>query len=163
MGIIEPGTLIFSFLGFLIIYWIIWRVAYKPLASMMQQRRSYVEDQIVSAETSNAEAQRMVEEQRAMLEQARNEVREMLDSARQRADEQARDIIAKAQEEAQRLLDEGRQMIDRERREATSQVLTQVADLTVSLTTKLLRNHITAEAQEAIVKEAESELSELVC
>lgn len=163
MGIIEPGTLIFSLLGFLIIYWIIWKVAYKPLSKMMEQRRTYIEDQITSAEASSTEAQKLIEEQRALLEQARSDVREMLDSARTRADEQARDIIGKAQEEANRLLEEGRQLIERERKEAAQEVLTQVADLTVQLTTKLLRNHVTEEAQAAIVKEAERELGELVC
>lgn len=163
MNIIEPGTMIVSLLGFLITFGIIYKVAFKPLSNIMEQRRVHIERQIQSAEEGRTEAERLLAEQRLLLDQARNEAKELLDVARRRADDQARTIVAEAQAEAQRLLEEGRQLIERERAEALSAVLERVAGLTVELTTKLLHDHVSAPVHDEMITEAEKRLGELVC
>jgi F-type H+-transporting ATPase subunit b len=162
VNIIEPGTLIVSLLGFVITFFIIYKVTYKPLSNMMEQRRQYIEGQIRSAEEGRAEAERILAEQRKLLEDARREAKELIDTARVRADQQAQDIIQAAQAEAERILAEGRKLIERERAEAMSAVLEQVANLTVELTTKLLRNHVSQPVHDEMLKEAEKNLGELV-
>ncbi|WP_290588701.1 F0F1 ATP synthase subunit B [Alicyclobacillus sp.] len=162
MSIIEPGTMIVSLLGFLISFWIVKRVAYQPLANMMEQRRKHIEDQIQSAERDRAEAERLLAEQRKLLEQTRNEVRDMLDQARVRADEQARQILEEARAEADRLIAEGRQLIERERAEAMAGAMETLSELAVELTTKLLRSRVNETTHREMVSEAEKHLEELV-
>lgn len=162
MHIIEPGTMIVSLLGFLITYWIIAKVAFKPLANMMNQRRIHIEGQIQSAEDGRAEAERLLAEQRELLDQARRDAKELMDVARVRAEEQAQEIVKQAQAEAQRLLAEGRSLIERERAEALNGVMEKVAGLTVELTTKLLRNHVSEPVHKDMLTEAERHLGELV-
>ncbi|CAM3773491.1 F0F1 ATP synthase subunit B [Alicyclobacillus pomorum] len=162
MGIIEPGTMIVSLLAFLIVFFIIYRVTYKPLSNMMEQRRQHIEHQILSAEQGRAEAEKILAEQRKLLDEARRDAKEIMDTARARAEKQAQDIIDAAQAEAQRILDEGRQLIERERAEAMNGVMQQVAALTVELTTKLLRNHVSEPVHEEMLKEAQKNLGELV-
>jgi F-type H+-transporting ATPase subunit b len=162
VNIIEPGTLIVSLLGFLITFFIIYKVTYKPLSNMMEQRRLHIEGQIRSAEEGRAEAERILAEQRKLLEDARRQANEMIETARIRADKQAQDIIQAAQAEAERILAEGRKLIERERAEALNGVLEQVANLTVELTTKLLRNHVSQPVHDEMLKEAEKTLGELV-
>jgi F-type H+-transporting ATPase subunit b len=162
VGIIEPGTMIVSLLAFLIVFFIIYRVTYKPLSNMMEQRRQHIEHQILSAEQGRAEAEKILAEQRKLLDEARRDAKEIMDTARARAEKQAQDIIDAAQAEAQRILDEGRQLIERERAEAMNGVMQQVAALTVELTTKLLRNHVSEPVHEEMLKEAQKNLGELV-
>lgn len=162
MSIIEPGTLIVSLLGFLITFWIIAKVAFKPLAKMMEQRRLHIEGQIRDAEDGRAQAERILAEQRELLEQTRHDAKEIMDVARVRAETQAQDIVQQAQAETQRLLAEGRSLIERERAEAMNGVLEKVAGLTVELTTKLLRNHVTEPVHADMLGEAQKQLGELV-
>ncbi|MCL6636929.1 MAG: F0F1 ATP synthase subunit B [Alicyclobacillus sp.] len=162
VGILEPGTMIVSVLGFLISFGIVYKVAFKPLANMMEQRRVHIENQINAAERDRAEAERLLAEQRKLLEEARNEARQLLDTARARADEQARQIVQEAKAEADRLLTEGRQLIERERAEAMNQVLQTVTELSVQLAAKLLRGHTSEAVQRDMVAEAERHLGELV-
>ncbi len=163
MTIFEPGTLIVSLLGFVLMFLIIKRVAFKPLASMMEQRRTYIERQITEAEGNRNQAEGILAEQRALLEKARGDAQELLDASRVRAENQAKSIIQDAQAEAQRQLDEARKLIERERAEATSEILSQVSAITVELTTKLLRNHVSPVVHEEMLTEAEKRLGELVC
>ncbi|MDQ0189423.1 F0F1 ATP synthase subunit B [Alicyclobacillus cycloheptanicus] len=159
----ETGTFVVSIVTFLILFWLIQRFGFKPLANIMEQRRLHVEKQISDAEQQRAEAEKLLAEQRALLEQARQDARNLLDAARARADEQARSIIAEAQAESQRLLDEARQLIERERTEALNAALQQVAEITVELTSKLLRNHVSETVHKEMLQEAEKQLGELVC
>jgi F-type H+-transporting ATPase subunit b len=160
--IIEPGTLIVSLLAFLITFWIISKVAFKPLANMMEQRRLHIEGQIHAAEEGRTQAEQILAEQRQLLDQSRRDAKEIMEVARVRADEQAQEIVHQAQAEAKRLLDEGRSLIERERAEAMNGVLEKVAALTVELTTKLLRNHVSQPVHEEMLGEAQKHLGELV-
>lgn len=163
MGVFEVGTFIFSILSFLIVFFVVWWFAFKPLANMMEKRRKYVESQLADAESSREEAAKTLSEQKKMLDEAKREAKNLLDAARVRADEQARELIQKAEEEASLILDENRTAIQRERDEALAAVTNRVAELTVELTSKLLNNHVTEEVHNEMVAEAEKRLGELVC
>ncbi|MFB5191024.1 F0F1 ATP synthase subunit B [Alicyclobacillus fastidiosus] len=162
-GVFQLGTFIFSIVCFLIVFFIIQRFAFKPLANMLEQRRKHVESQITDAEHSREEAAKLLSEQKRLLDEARKEAKNILDAARVRADEQAREIIQKAEDEVSRILEENRAAIARERDEAIAAVTQRVALLTVELTSKLLHEHVTAEVHNEMVAEAEKRLGELVC
>lgn len=159
----ELGTFIVSIVAFLIMYWIIRRYGFGPMAKMLEKRRQYVEGQITDAEQNRLQAEQFLTEQRQLLEAARHQAKELLDAARLRAEEQATDILNEAQSESRRLLEENRQMIERERTEVLNGVMASVSALTVELSEKLLRRNLSLEAHEEMVKEAEKLLGELIC
>lgn len=158
----EVGTFIFSIVMFLIMFWIVSRFGFKPIAKMLEQRRTHIETQILEAEKGRQEAQDILKQQQKILDDARNDVKNMLDAARGRADEQARKILAEAEAESERIIAEGRALIERERNEAMNGVLAKVALLTTELTTKLLQEHVSAETNAKLLSEAEARLGELV-
>lgn len=159
----ELGTFIFSIVAFLLMFWIVSAVGFKPIAKMLEQRRVHVTSQIEEAEKSREEAERILAEQQRVLEESRKEAKAILEAARVRAEEQARTILQEAQAESARILEDGRALIERERAEAMNEVLSRVANLTVELTTKLLAEHVTAQVQEEMLAKAEKRLGELVC
>lgn len=159
----EFGTFIVSILGFLIMFWIIKVYGFAPLAKMLEQRRLFVEGQLSEAEQGRIQAEQYLQEQRQLLEQARQQAKDLLESARVRSEDQAREIIAAAQAEANRLLEEGRELIERERTEVLNEVLAKVSSLTVEISEKLLREHVTEQVHDEMVVEAEKRVGELVC
>jgi len=160
---IQLGTMIVSVLTFLIMYLLIKRYGFKPLAEMLEKRRVHISTEITEAESSRRQAELLLAEQRQLLEHARNEAKQIVDVARTRADAQAHDILQTAQTEAERLLEEGRERISRERDEAMNSVFTQVSTLAVNLSTKLLHNHVTPAVHDDMLLEADKSLGELVC
>ncbi|MCY0876649.1 MAG: F0F1 ATP synthase subunit B [Firmicutes bacterium] len=159
----ELGTFIVSIITFLIMFWIIARYGFKPLAVMLEKRRVHVETQITEAEQSRQQAEAFLSEQRQLLDEARHQAKAILDEARLQADQQGRELVAQAQEEARRLLEENRAMIERERADMLSGVMASVSSLSVELSEKLLRRHLSHEVHEEMIKEAEKILGELVC
>jgi F-type H+-transporting ATPase subunit b len=161
--VFEVGTFLASIVSFLIVFWIIAHFGFKPFANILRKRSEYIESQINDSERARTEAEKVLAEQRKLLDEARQDAKNLLDAARVRADEQAREIIRDAQAEAGRLLEEGRALIERDRAEALNGVLEQVAALTVELTSKLLHNHVSPAVHEDMLAEAEKRLGELVC
>lgn len=159
----ELGTFIVSIIAFLILFWVIQRVGFKPLNNILEKRRQYVITQLTEAEESRAQAEKHLAEQRQLLDEARRQAKDLLDAARQRADEQARELLGQAQAEAQRLLESSRELIERERVEAMNAVLSAVSGLTVQISEKLLRHHVTEVEHQAMIEEAGKQLGELVC
>ncbi len=163
MQVFELGTFLVSIVTFLIMFLIIKRYGFGPMAKMLEKRRLYVETQITDAEQNRLQAERFLTEQQQLLESARQQAKELLDTARIRADEMAREIVNDAQAESRRLLEENRQLIERERAEVLSGVMASVSGLTVELSEKLLRRSLSHEAHREMVEEAEKLLGELIC
>ncbi|PWI57977.1 ATP synthase F0 subunit B [Sulfoacidibacillus thermotolerans] len=159
----ELGTFIVSIVTFLIMFWIIKTYGFAPLARMLEQRRQLVEGQISEAEQNRLQAEKYLNEQHTLLEEARKQAKEIVDAARVRADEQAREIVAAAEAEAERLLESNRQLIERERAEAMSEVMATVSSLTVELSEKLLHRHADQAVHAEMVQEAEKMLGDLAC
>ncbi|KUO95264.1 F0F1 ATP synthase subunit B [Ferroacidibacillus organovorans] len=159
----ELGTFVVSIVTFLILFLIIRKVGFEPLNNMLEKRRQYVMNELSEAERARKMSEAHLNEQKAILEDAKRQVKEMLDTARVRADDQAREILLQAQEEAQRLLESNRQLIERERAEAMNAVLASVASLTVQISEGLLRHHVTETEHQSMMDEAQQRLGELVC
>ena len=69
---------------------------------IMKQREDHIANQLDSAEKNNADAMKLVEEQKQELVAARTEARELLEKARKQADVQREEIVAAAKAEAPR-------------------------------------------------------------
>lgn len=158
----ELGTFLVSIVGFLIVFAIIFKLGYKPFARILEARRVYVETQVSEAEQRKLQAEEILAENQRILEDARRQSREILDTARLRADEHLRSVVENAEKESKRLLEEAREQIERERKETLATVLQSASALTVQMAEKLLLNHVTPAVHEELEKEAKERLGELV-
>ena len=61
------------------------KFAWGPLMGIMKEREEHVTNEIDAAERSNAEAKKLVEEQREMLKQSRVEAQELIERAKKQA------------------------------------------------------------------------------
>lgn len=64
---IQLGTMLFQIIMFLILLALVSKFAMKPAMSILQKRQENIEGQIAAAEKANAEAQGLLQEQRAEL------------------------------------------------------------------------------------------------
>ena len=86
-----------------------------PLMGIMKEREEHVANEIDAAERNNAEAKKLVEEQREMLKQSRVEAQELIERAKKQAVDQKDVIVAAAKEEAESIKASAVQEIQREK------------------------------------------------
>ena len=89
LGLAIPfGTIAYTLFIFLLLLVMLRKFAWGPLMGIMKEREEHVTNEIDAAERSNAEAKKLVEEQREMLKQSRVEAQELIERAKKQAVDQ---------------------------------------------------------------------------
>ncbi len=101
---IPFGTIAYTLFIFLLLLVMLRKFAWGPLMGIMKEREEHVTSEIDAAERSNAEAKKLVEEQREMLKQSRVEAQELIERAKKQAVDQKDVIVASSRKKKQNQL-----------------------------------------------------------
>jgi F-type H+-transporting ATPase subunit b len=110
------------------------------------------------AERTRTEAQRLLDEYRERLSEARGQADEIVARARKTAENNEAESIAEAKRKREEMMAQTRRDIQQETRRAIQEIRAQVADLTVLATEKVTRKSLKPHDQKRLVDEALSEL-----
>jgi F-type H+-transporting ATPase subunit b len=155
---VRPGLMIWTILCFLVSLYVLKRWAFGPIQKTIDDRRERIRQSIEEADNARKEAQRMLEEHRALLANARSDAEEILAEARRVAEAQRERAREETEADRQRRLDETRRQIEAETRRALEQIRTEVAELTLIATTKVTRGALDPKAHRELIDSAIAEL-----
>lgn len=118
---------------------------------IMEKRRTHIQEQLSSAEESKKQADQLLAQQQAAIQEARKEAYEIIEQSKLTSSKQAEDIIAGARAEAERLKAEAQKDIENEKSKAIAELKTQVGQWSVAIAKEILGKEIDASKQQAIV------------
>ncbi len=150
---IEPSTLIFALINFLILLFCLKKFLYKPLFNMLDERASTIAKNVDDAEQAREEANALKAEYEASLKEAQTKAQEIIQNANKLGEETRAEIIAKAREEAARASEKAREEINREKEQALKDLRAEVADLAVDAASKIIGRNVTIADHENLVNE----------
>jgi F-type H+-transporting ATPase subunit b len=155
-GLIEvvPGLMIWTLVCFAIAFFVLRKYAFGPIQKTIDARRERIRQAVEEADNARAEARELLEQNRAILAQARSESAEILAETRKVADAQIERAKQAAEVERQRRLEDTRKQIDAETVRAIGQIRSEVADLTIEATERVVGKILDAEDQRRLVREA---------
>jgi F-type H+-transporting ATPase subunit b len=154
----NVGIMIWTIVVFTISFLVLRKWVFPRIGDALDKRAQKVEGEIDAAEHLRAEADKILEEYRERLKEARTQSEEIVQRARQAADtheneskERGQEIIAEAAKRAERDIEvASKRALDDLRRE--------VADLTIMATEKVTRKTLDSDDQRRLVEEALAEL-----
>ena len=154
----NVGIMIWTIVVFVISMFILRRAVFPRIGEALDNRAKKIEGDIDAAAELRKEADKVLDEYRERLKEARAQSDEIVQRARQTAEthereakEQGREMIAEASERAQRDIESAtKRALDDLRRE--------VADLTIMATEKVTRKTLDDADQRRLVEEALGEL-----
>jgi F-type H+-transporting ATPase subunit b len=132
------GTVIVELITFLVMLAILARYVYPRIVEVAEARQRAIAQQLKEAEEARAAAQAQLEEATAKLNDARKSAQSVLDAAAKSAEQLRQELRQKADEEAKRSVENARKQIEAERDQAIRTVRTEVADLVVTATEKVI-------------------------
>jgi F-type H+-transporting ATPase subunit b len=154
----NVGLMIWTFLVFGISLYILVKAVFPRITQMLDERRTGIEESIDAAEQTRRDADKLLDEYRERLKEAREQADEIVQRARQTADshehearEQGQEILAEAAKRAQR-------DIEAATKRALDDIRREVADLTIMATEKVTRKTLDDADQRRLVEEALGEL-----
>lgn len=157
---IPFGTIAYTLVVFLILLVMLRKFAWGPLMGIMKEREEHISGEIDAAEKNNAEAKKLVEEQREMLKQSRVEAQELIERAKKQAEDQKEGIVAAAKEEAESIKSSAVQEIQREKEQAIVALQEQVASLSIQIASKVIEKELKEEDQVKLIRDYIKEVGE---
>jgi len=155
-GLIEvvPGLMIWTLIAFAITFFVLRKYAFGPIQKTIDERRDRIRQAVEEADNARNEALELLEQNRAILAQARSESADILAEARKVGDAQIERAKQEAETERQRRMEETRRQIDAETARAIGQIRSVVADLTVVATERVVGKVLDTADQRRLVEEA---------
>src|SRR5215212_3861399 len=154
----ELGLMIWTLLAFLTTLWILRKFAFPRIQEALDKRQKAIEESIAESERARAEADKLLEEYRTRLREAREQADEIVVRARKAAEEHERESLQAARQQREDLLEQTRRDVEAEIRAGIQQVRSEIADLTVLATERVTRKTLSADDQQRLVEEALSEI-----
>ena len=128
------------------------------LKEWMESRQKRIEDQIASAEKSQAVAADLKAEFEKKVKELEQGTVEILQRSSKEAAQARDEAIQSARKEAELILSDARKAIESERHAVTQALQREVGLLAVEIAEKIIRSSVDAKVQEKIVKESIQEL-----
>jgi F-type H+-transporting ATPase subunit b len=150
----APGLMIWTLVTFLIVLYILRRVAFGRIAELLEARRRAVQTNLEAAEGARDEAQKLLDEYREQLAAARHEASEIVDRARRTGEEERRRMQEELQAERERGVAAAKSAIEAETRQSLDRIKSEIADLTLQATEAVLRTKLDAGESKRLIDEA---------
>jgi F-type H+-transporting ATPase subunit b len=141
---LASDTAIWSLVVFLLVFGVLGKFAFKPIAKALDDREANIADKIASAQRTNDEAKELLQQYQEKMDKSKEEVRQIFETARKDAERAAEEIITKARESAIQERERAMKEID----SATTLALQKIAERSVTFATNLAGKIIHAEIKQ---------------
>jgi F-type H+-transporting ATPase subunit b len=152
------GLMIWTLLVFGITMYVLSKVAFPRIQEALDKRANLIRESIDEAEKTRAEADKILQEYRARLKEAREQADEIIVRARKTAETTTAEATEQGRDKREELLAAARRDIEAETRRSLDRIRKEVADLTVLTTEKVTRKSLDSDDQKRLIDEALAEV-----
>jgi F-type H+-transporting ATPase subunit b len=134
----KLGEFIPMLIGFVVLWVVLAKLAWPAFIGMIDKRAATIKDSLERAETAKIESERLLEENKAQLDEAKKQATQIIADAKATGDAVRAEMMTQAQEDARLLISKASAAIETEKKAAIAQLQSSVADLSVSVAGRLI-------------------------
>jgi F-type H+-transporting ATPase subunit b len=151
---IDPILILFQVINFLILLYILKRVLYQPILTILERRRTdVVKIEETKAELENAK-NAMVQEKDEIIRQARIESEKLISVATQRSEQFRRQFEAETKQKANELLEKTKSELEVKAASIRGEISQEMSQVAILVAEKALGEKITDEQKQTILHDA---------
>jgi F-type H+-transporting ATPase subunit b len=150
LGINMP-VLLAQIINFIILFGLLYLVAYKPIMRMLDERSRKIKESMERTEYIKQQAERAEEEAAKRIEAAAKEGQEAIARALRTGEEIRQGAQQQARQEAEALIARAQAEIQRERDEAIDELRKEFADITILAAEKVIDRSLDKKAHRQII------------
>ena len=148
---VNPFTMVFAWINLVILYFILKKLAFKPIKNMIDSRQKEIDDMYSGAEAAQRDADAAKVEYEAKLAAANEESEEILKRAVRRAQLREEEILHEADEKAQRALERAEEQIELEKKRAINEVKDEVSGMAIEIASAVIERDVDKSEHEAMI------------
>ncbi len=151
---LDPGLFIWTILTFLVLLTLLWKFAWRPLLTALENRQETIRKSLDDAERTKMELERLQREAAQIIAKARIDADAIVAKSRSDADRLREEMKQKARAEADAIVRNAERQIQLETERALAQIRHEAVDLSLAIASKLIRRNLTKEDNERLIEEA---------
>jgi len=156
---IQWKILLVQTVSFSLVFFVLWRYAYKPIFSMLNARRDKIAEALANAEKIKGDVARTEAERQKILADAGDQANRLIDDARQAAVRVREQETQKAIAAAEQIVTKAREAAGQERSQMLTELKREVGRLVVQTTATVTGKILTTDDQTRLARETEKQLS----
>ncbi len=160
LGISLP-TLLAQIVNFVILFGLLYLVAYKPIMRMLDERSKKVKESMEQTEYIKEQAAHAEEEAKKQIEAASQEGQEVIARAVRTGEGVRQQAQQEAKQEGEALITRAQAEIQRERDEAIDELRKEFADLTILAAEKVIERSLDKKAHRELIEKTLEESTTL--
>jgi F-type H+-transporting ATPase subunit b len=135
---LDPGVMIWAWITFFVLLVLLYKIAWKPILSAIDNREKFIQDSIDKAEMAKKESEELLEKHEKLIRNAEEEAQKIIKENKELAEKSRQELIEHAKEESIKLREKAKMEIEHEKENALQALRSEVVDLTMSATKKLI-------------------------
>ena len=144
----DIGLLFWMMLAFLVVFFILAKYGFPAITNMVDERNKFIDESLRKAHEAQERLANIEKEADTILQDAREKQAQLLKEATETRDAIVGKAQEKAREEGARLLSEAKAEIEAEKQNAIRGIRAQVAELSVQVAEKVLRQNLSSDANQ---------------
>jgi len=144
----DIGLLFWLMLAFLVVFFILAKYGFPAITNMVDERNKFIDESLRKAHEAQERLANIEKEADTILQDAREKQAQLLKEATETRDAIVGKAQEKAREEGARLLSEAKAEIEAEKQNAIRGIRAQVAELSVQVAEKVLRQNLSSDANQ---------------
>jgi len=158
---IDFGIILAQIVTFAVAVFILWKLAWKPLVSGMEQRKNAVAKNISDAEKIKQETEKLKAEYDRMIAGIDKKAQELIAQTSAAAEQQKQQIISAARDEAKTIFQMAKKQIEQERVSVKNDLKKELIPIAFSIAEKILEKNIDKSAQSRLVEKFLTDISDI--
>lgn len=149
----KPGLMIWTTLTFFVVLFVLSRVAWKPLLAAVAERERVIEGNLERARQEHEQAQRLLEEHKALVAQAHRDRAEAVERAQRDAERAKSEILDEARRQREKMVEQAKAEVDATVQQARSELRATAVELAIGAAGKLLSQNLDSPTQRKLVED----------
>jgi F-type H+-transporting ATPase subunit b len=148
---VNPGLMIWTVITFIVLLFILKRVAWKPILAALDKRENDIKESLAQAEKAKDEAKMILEENQANLAKAEEESKKIIEQSRSYAESLKEQLMRESKEQAKKIVDEASSEIQRKKDAAFEELKGQIAEIAIGAAEKIIRESLDAQKSKQVI------------
>jgi len=144
----DIGLLFWMFLAFVVVFFILAKFGFPAIIDMVENRKKYIDESLRKAHEASERLENIQQEGETILQEAREKQAFIMKEAAETRDAIVEKAQEKARDESARLLADAKKQIEIEKQNAIRDIRSQVAELSVQIAEKVLRERLSSDEQQ---------------
>ena len=149
-SILTPdfGLLFWMFLAFLVVFGVLAKFGFPIIIKMVEDRKEYIDESLRKAREASERLDNIKQEGEAILQDAREKQAQIINEAAVTRNAIVERAQTKAHEDGARIISDAKMQIENEKQNAIRDIRTQVAELSVQIAEKILREKLSSDDEQ---------------